>query len=75
MQLGLPWAEPAKAPRARQLQIAGRTVPVTIARHRLARRYVVRVSPDGGLRLTVPRGASLAGGLAFAARQSDWITR
>ena len=45
-------------------------------RHRLARRYVVRVSPDGsGLRLTVPRGASLAGGIAFAARQSEWITR
>jgi predicted metal-dependent hydrolase len=75
MQLRLPWSEPAKTPRARELLIAGRTVPVTIARHRLARRYVVRVSPDGGLRLTVPRGASLAGGLAFAARQADWITR
>jgi predicted metal-dependent hydrolase len=75
MQLRLPWSEPAKAPGARQLLIAGRTVPVTIARHRLARRYVVRVSQDGGLRLTVPRGASLAGGLAFAARQADWIAR
>jgi predicted metal-dependent hydrolase len=59
----------------RQLSIAGREIPVTIARHRLARRYVVRVSPDGGLRLTVPRGASLAGGFAFAARQADWIAR
>ena len=49
---------------------------MTIMRHRLARRYVVRVSPDGeGLRLTVPRGASLAGGFAFAARQADWIAR
>jgi predicted metal-dependent hydrolase len=75
MQLRLPWAEPATSPRARQLTIAGRHVPVTIARHRLARRYVVRVSPDGGLRLTVPRGASLAGGFAFAARQADWISR
>ncbi len=72
---GLPWSEPAKAPRARQLTIAGTSVPVTIARHRLARRYVVRVSPEGGLRLTVPRGASLAGGLAFAERQADWISR
>src|SRR6186997_338810 len=72
----LPWAgEPAKGPRVRQLSIAGREIPVTIARHRLARRYVVRVSPDGGLRLTVPRGASLAGGFAFAARQSAWISR
>jgi len=72
----LPWAgEPAKGPRVRQLSIAGREIPVTIARHRLARRYVVRVSPDGGVRLTVPRGASLAGGFAFAARQADWIAR
>jgi predicted metal-dependent hydrolase len=55
--------------------IAGHNVPVTITRHRLARRYVVRVSADGGLRLTVPRGASLKGGLAFAARQADWISR
>jgi predicted metal-dependent hydrolase len=35
---------------------------VTVTRHRLARRYVVRVAEDGGLRLTVPRGASLAAG-------------
>ena len=35
----------------------------------------LRVSPDGGLRLTVPRGASLAGGFEFAARQAAWISR
>ena len=75
MQIRLPWDEPPKAPRVRQLRIAGHDVPVTIARHRLARRYVVRVSPEGCVRLTVPRGASLAGGLAFAKRQAEWITR
>jgi hypothetical protein len=75
MQLRLPWIDSAAHVRARQLTIAGRAVPVTIARHRLARRYVVRVSPDGSLRLTVPRGASLAGGFAFAQRQADWIAR
>ena len=65
----------AGSPTARALTIAGQAMPVTIARHRLARRYVVRVGPDGGLRLTVPRGASLAGAFAFAQRQSDWIVR
>lgn len=75
MQLRLPWAQPETASRARALTIDGRQVPVTIARHRGARRYVLRVAPNGGLRLTVPRGASLSGGLAFAARQTDWITR
>jgi hypothetical protein len=37
----LPWTESAKVPRLRQLSIAGRDIPVTIARHHLARRYVV----------------------------------
>jgi predicted metal-dependent hydrolase len=50
-------------------------VPVVIARHRLARRYVVRVRPDGEIRLTVPRGASIKGGLAFVRRQAGWIAR
>jgi predicted metal-dependent hydrolase len=53
--------------------VAGREVAVAIVRHRLARRYVVRVGDDGGVRLTVPRGASIAGGLAFAGRQAEWI--
>jgi predicted metal-dependent hydrolase len=50
-------------------------VAIVIARHRLARRYVVRVRPDGEVRLTVPRGASIKGGLAFVRRQADWIER
>lgn len=41
----------------------------------MARRYVVRIDRDGGVRLTVPHGASIAGGLAFATRQADWIAR
>ena len=64
-----------RAPSVRYLEINGARVPVTVTRHRLARRYVVRVAEDGGLRLTVPRGASIAGGFAFAERQTDWITR
>ncbi len=46
-----------------------------ITRHVRARRYVVRVRPDGAVRLTVPRGASLRGGLAFVRRQAGWIER
>ena len=48
---------------------------IVIARHRRARRYVVRVRPDGGVRLTIPRGASVGGGLAFVRRQASWIAR
>ena len=54
--------------------VAGEALPVSVVRHRRARRYVVRVTNDG-VRLTVPRGASIAGGLAFAERQAPWVER
>ena len=82
MQLVLPWlrligrtrpARPASNPA--QLQVNGRSYAVAIARNRRARRYVLRMNPDGALRLTVPRGASVAGGLAFAQTQAAWIAR
>jgi predicted metal-dependent hydrolase len=62
-------------PRSEAVTIAGRAYKVVIARHRRARRYVLRVNDDDSLRLTVPRGASIAGGLRFAMTQSDWIGR
>jgi predicted metal-dependent hydrolase len=61
--------------RPRTISAAGRYFAVEIARHPRARRYVLRMTPNGTLRLTVPRRATIAGGLAFAARQRDWILR
>lgn len=74
VQLSLPWPSARDASR-RTLAIGGRTYQVAIARHRGARRYLLRVADDGSLRLTVPRGASIAEGLAFTARQAQWIER
>jgi len=74
MQLPLPLLAPGRAA-PRSLSISGHVYPVTIVRHRLARRYVLRVGAGGVLRLTIPRGASIAGGLRFAERQAAWIAR
>lgn len=80
MQLVLPWFAPgkrqggAKKPPS-HLEVGPHTYAVTIARHRRARRYVLRMTPDGALRITVPRGASVAGGLTFARSQGAWIAR
>ena len=74
MQLRLPWEVMRPSARPSHLIVAGQHVPVAVVRHRRARRYVVRVTADG-VRLTVPRGASIAGGLAFAERQSGWVER
>jgi predicted metal-dependent hydrolase len=75
MQLRLPWDVMRSTPRARQLVVGGTIFPVDIVRHRWARRYIIRVTTDGRLRLTVPRSASIDGGLRFAASESDWIAR
>ena len=74
MQLSLPLLAPPDATQ-RSLSLRGRRYDVRIARHRRARRYLLRVCADGALRLTVPRGASIADGLKFAERQADWIER
>jgi predicted metal-dependent hydrolase len=75
MQLRLPWDLVRSTPRARQLVVGDTIFPVDIVRHRWARRYIIRVATDGRLRLTVPRGASIDGGLRFAASERDWIAR
>ena len=48
---------------------------IEFVRVRRARRYILRVRPDGSLRVTIPRGGSRAEATAFAARQFAWITR
>jgi predicted metal-dependent hydrolase len=79
VQLRLPWIALSDLvrpePGRRTVLISGRTYEVEIARHRRARRYVLRVRPDGALRLTVPRSQSIAGGLAFVSRQAEWVER
>ena len=49
--------------------------PVYFVRHRRARRYLLRVEPDGRLRVTIPRGGSRREAEAFAARSSAWVVR
>jgi predicted metal-dependent hydrolase len=44
-------------------------------RHRRARRYVLRVEPDGRIRVTIPRGGSRREADAFALRHREWIAR
>ena len=64
---------PRPAPAPRTLQLASRTVPVTIVRHPRARRYVLRVVADGAVRLTVPRRGSIREAWEFASRQTGWV--
>jgi predicted metal-dependent hydrolase len=40
-----------------------------------ARRYILRVRPGGGLRVTIPRGGSRAEAARFIERQAAWIQK
>jgi predicted metal-dependent hydrolase len=76
VQLRLPWSTPPPTPREpRHVVVDGVALVLEIARHRRARRYVLRMTDRGTLRLTVPRGASIAGGVHFVERQTRWIRR
>ena len=50
-------------------------VRIHFVRMRRARRYVMRVRPDGDLRVTIPRGGSKAEALRFAQRHMPWAER
>jgi predicted metal-dependent hydrolase len=67
MQLGLP-LEPSEPSEPTEP-----TDPTYFVRHRRARRYVLRVDPDGRVRVTIPRGGSRREAEAFATRHAEWI--
>ncbi len=50
-------------------------VQLWFVRNRRARRYVLRLRPDGAARVTVPRGGSLAEAKRFAQRNAAWLER
>lgn len=58
-----------------RLQAEGTPERIDFVRVRRARRYILRVRPDGSLRITIPRGGSRAEAVAFLARQAAWIAR
>jgi len=54
---------------------ADHPLEIHYVRMRQARRYVMRVRPDGALRVTIPRGGSQAEARRFADRHRDWAIR
>ena len=55
------------------LLVGDRPVPLRLVRHPRARRYLLRLLADGSVRLTVPRGGSVAAARRFAAAQTAWL--
>ncbi|HEU0038682.1 MAG TPA: hypothetical protein VFR76_05360, partial [Verrucomicrobiae bacterium] len=55
------------------LAVNGHRIPVILIRNPRARRYVLRLRPDGSARVTIPRGGSAAEARRFAERNKDWL--
>lgn len=53
----------------------GCRVPMIFVRNRRARRYILRLRPDGVARVTVPRGGSAVEARRFVERQRTWLER
>jgi len=76
MQFELPLApgrpEPADD---RWLTAGARRVRLHFVRNRRARRYILRLRPDGNARVTIPRGGSVAEAARFAKRNTAWLEK
>jgi hypothetical protein len=63
------------APPADTVRVGARTVPLLVVRNPRARRYFLRVRPDGTARVTIPRGGSAAAAREFVERNRAWLER
>ena len=57
------------------LQLGSRTVPLLIVRNPRARRYLLRVRPDGSARVTIPRGGNPDEARSFLERHRGWLAQ
>ena len=57
------------------LTVGERQVRLLLVRNRRARRYVLRLRPDGTARVAIPRGGSADEARKFAERSAPWLER
>jgi predicted metal-dependent hydrolase len=55
------------------LRVGSRAVPLLFVRNPRARRYLLRLRPDGTARVTVPAGGSLSAAREFVSRNLRWL--
>lgn len=62
-----------KAALSEPLLVGSRQVPLLMVRHARARRYLLRLRPDGTARVTIPRGGTQAEARQFVERNHGWL--
>ncbi len=57
-----------------EIDLCGTVVPITLRRHRTAKRLTLRLAPDGSeVRITLPSWARGQEAIAFAHAKADWL--
>jgi predicted metal-dependent hydrolase len=74
-RISLPFGERLRADAPRPVRVGHRVHLVRFVRVRRARRYVLRMRPDGTLRVAMPPFGSVAEAKAFIQSQEKWIAR
>jgi predicted metal-dependent hydrolase len=64
---------PPKPTMTDALQVGARAVPLLVVHHPRARRYLLRLRPDGTVRVTIPRRGTIAAARDFALRNVGWL--
>jgi predicted metal-dependent hydrolase len=67
------WFDFLVTPGGEWLEVGGKRVPLRVIRHPRARRYVLRLRPDGSARVTMPRGGSVLEARRFVDRNLAWL--
>lgn len=79
MQFELSFGPPRRsrplAQREDWLRVGSRQVKLLLVPNRRARRYVLRLRPDGAARVAIPRGGSATEARRFAERNSAWLEK
>lgn len=60
-------------PATTALQVGSRAVPLLLVHHPRARRYLLRLRPDGTVRVTIPRRGTVSAARDFAAQNVGWL--
>jgi predicted metal-dependent hydrolase len=74
VQLDLPFLRFESEPPPPPAVQAG-SIQIRFVRERRARKYIIRIRPDGSLRVTIPRGGSRREAEAFVARHRAWAQK
>lgn len=75
MQFEFNWLVRKKSSTPKYLQLANQQVPVLLVKNVRAKRYVLRLRPDGTARVTVPARGTISEAWDFLLRHTHWIEK